>query len=118
MPTFPALSARAFLREGFTYQPTAGLTEVVDVEIGAPLTRARYTGHLADITGSVRLIGPEKALLFDFWFTDCAKGSLPFDWEDPVREEPCTFIFLAEPTFTPMGGARWHAALRLRRVPT
>lgn len=118
MPSFPALLVRAFLREGFSYQPTAGLTAVIDPEIGASLTRARYTGVLSDITGSVRLIGPEKATLFNFWLSDCAKGSLPFDWEDPLLEEPCTLLFLAEPVFTPMAGARWHAALRLRRVPT
>ena len=118
MVDFPALLVSAFLREGFTYQPMAGLTAVVDPEIGAPLTRRRYSGKLSDLSGSVRLLGAEKATLYNFWFDTCAAGSLPFTWTDPLLEEACTFIFLAEPVFTPMGGARWHASLRLRRVPT
>lgn len=119
MPTWPASLPCAFLSGSVSYNPFS--TSIpVDVEVGPPLTRNRYTGEMADVSGPLPALSRAQAVaLYQFWRDDLVKGTLPFTWTDPLTLEDVNFILLQPPAMQQGDGADiWHASLTLRRVPT
>lgn len=58
-------------------------------DIGPPIVRLRYSTDWEIWQGTLTLTLEEKQQLFDFWRTDCSRGTAPFTalhWEDLLTE--------------------------------
>lgn len=116
MPVWPSIFPQKFLVNGLTFDPVSNVIPV-DVESGAPLTRARFTGTMDDIVGKMHATPAMAEQILAFYRVDCRQGSLPFAWLHPMTGVAARYIFLEPPKAVPVFSSLWLITLRLRSLP-
>lgn len=117
MTSWPSYFPAEFEVNGFSISPVSNST-AIDTESGPPLSRRRFTGRMYDVNGILPPVAPDVAMqIEEFFRADCAEGSRPFTWVNPVDRSAMTFLFMAPPQLTPVSGLLWRVSLRLRSLP-
>lgn len=96
-PSWPNTLPSGYLVGSFSYNLRPN-TDPIDPEVGAPLTRVRFTGKHIDMPGELPLLTlTQLNTLLTFYETTCYFGSLRFDWTDPVTNTTAEFVWLSPP---------------------
>lgn len=113
--TWPASLQQTLNADTASFRP-AGNTLWPDVESGEPLSRLRFTGKQADITGTI-CCTPDQAIdLLEFFEDELEGGSLPFTWTHPVTDAELEFQFLDDPVWNSWAGFGWRVDMKLRKL--
>lgn len=104
-------------REGFSCEEPDTTVEV-QPDAGPPETRRRFTCAPEPVSGRLLLSRSQLADFRRFFSETLAGGSRPFRWRHPVTGEPRTLRFVKpKPSYSPVGGAYFHANVNLVVLP-
>ena len=86
-------------------------------DVGAPITRRRYTSRLIDYSAQLFLTEALRLSLDNFHHDDCEDGSLPFTMNDWIGGDDHTFKWVSPPQFTQAGpSGHWIANVSFVRI--
>lgn len=107
----------AFVTEDNYSESAANLVIESTVDQGAPKVRRRYTAKYIQMTLTIWVDGPGRALFEDFYYNTLS-CVLPFDWVHPMKQTACTMRFRSPPpTFTPFGGTNCKITFNVFILP-
>lgn len=85
MPTWPSSLPTKPLAGTLKPRPRGGNAATFEPEQGEPIRRRRFTGRMLDEEATIICTKAQLERLFEFYWTDCADGSLSFimpSWSD------------------------------------
>jgi hypothetical protein len=115
---WPTTLPQSPISDGFSSVPQNNLIRS-SKEAGPVKSRPRFTAVSDDVTLVVVVDSVQVQTLQNFYDSECAFGSLPFNWRNfklPTKP-PCAYRFKQPPEFQPMGGGWWRVPMNLERLP-
>ena len=75
---------------------------------GPTQSRPRYTKMRRSSVLSIWVDKYLYQVFMDFYEVDLVQGSLPFTWENPIRQTPAELKFSKPPSVTSIGPLTWE----------
>jgi len=89
------------------------------MDAGPKKLRRRFTAAVRPFAMTIKVRSALVETFDSFFVTDCAAGSLPFDWVHPRTGAASTYQFVAGqvPQYAPAGGDWWLITMTLELLP-
>jgi hypothetical protein len=83
------------------------------VDIGKPMSRAKFTGALSDVRWTIRMTSSQVATLLD-WYSNTLKKNLKFDFPEPLVGINREYSFITPPEVSHIGADQFNVTYNLR----
>lgn len=104
MPTWPGTLPQ-FIQSGGYSESLPQLTVESQVDSGQTKVRRRFTSGFRPLQMTIHCTPAQVAAFETFWFTDCAAGSIDFDWKNPRTQATASFRWRnPPPAYRDLGG--------------
>lgn len=115
MPSWPAALPQP-VRSSLNIAPRENVLSYGG-DVGAPITRRRYTSRLIDYSGQLFLSESERRTLDLFHKSDCEDGNLSFTMDDWLGGAEITCKWTGPPQFTQGGpSGYWFANIQFVKI--
>ena len=101
--TFPATLQDKLNVSGFTFG-LGNTTTRSSMDVGPAKVRRRFTTPIDQVSSTITIDYDDWSILYDFYNTTLAGGSLTFLYDHPMTGVETEFRFVQPPTASPMGG--------------
>lgn len=114
-PSWPGSLPQYVLESGFSESDADALIET-GMEAGRPKTRRRFTTSGEQFTMTIVCDATQRATFKTFYNSTTQRGSVNFDWLDPVTRAARTFRFRRPPPKYSQRGAAHLVSFAVERV--
>jgi len=113
---FPLELQKKLNEQGFSFQ--IGSTSIrSSVDVGAAKVRRRFTKGVDTQTAVIDIKYDQYLVLYDFFNTSLAGGSLTFLYDDQFTGVEEEYRFIAPPAISPIGGEYFRVSMQWEKMP-